>query len=153
MYDLLFPFVLVDTRLFFISRLGQGTLTPIVKTPSMAVPSEQALETLEKLSADPRNVVYIISGRNGDFLDEHLGHLTNVGFSAEHGCFLKESDFSSESGPVREWANLTLSLDMSWMNEVNEIFEYYTERTTGSFIEMKKSSITCHYRASDPDWG
>jgi len=73
-----------------------------------------------------------------------------VGFSAEHGCFLKEPP---ESGIVREWANLTLSLDMSWMNEVKEIFEYYTERTTGSFIEMKKSSITWHYRASDPDWG
>lgn len=42
---------------------------------------------------------------------------------------------------------------MSWMAEVEEIFKYYTERTTGSFIERKNASITWHYRATDPDWG
>ena len=42
---------------------------------------------------------------------------------------------------------------MSWMNEVLEVFKYYTERTTGSHIEVKKSSITWHYRATDPEWG
>jgi len=123
-----------------------GTLTPIVKTPSAAVPSKDTLRALEKLSADPKNVVYIISGRDGGFLDQHLGHLKQVGFSAEHGCFVREPG-------VTEWNNLAKSLDMSWMSEVHEIFKYYTERTTGSFVELKKSSITWHYRASDPDWG
>jgi trehalose-6-phosphatase len=28
-----------------------------------------------------------------------------------------------------------------------------SQRTTGSHIEVKKSSITWHYRASDPEWG
>jgi trehalose 6-phosphate synthase/phosphatase len=116
----------------------------------MAVPSPDALEALEKLSDDPKNVVYIISGRDSAFLDQHLGHLTNMGFSAEHGCFVKEP---SVDGKPSSWTNLTESLDMSWMSEVKEIFEYYTERTTGSFIELKKSSITWHYRASDPEWG
>ena len=37
---------------------------------------------------------------------------------------------------------------MSWMNEVLEVFKYYTERTTGSHIEVKESSITWHYRAT-----
>ncbi|KAG8738653.1 threalose-6-phosphate phosphatase [Ceratobasidium sp. 428] len=123
-----------------------GTLTPIVKTPSAAVPSKDTLRALEKLSADPKNVVYIISGRDGGFLDEHLGHLKQVGFSAEHGSFVREPG-------VPEWNNLTEHLDMSWMSEVHDIFKYYTERTTGSFVELKKSSITWHYRASDPDWG
>ncbi|RDB26430.1 Alpha,alpha-trehalose-phosphate synthase [UDP-forming] A, partial [Hypsizygus marmoreus] len=36
-----------------------GTLAPIVKTPSMAVPSEPTLRALELLSADPLNIVYI----------------------------------------------------------------------------------------------
>ncbi|KIM27999.1 glycosyltransferase family 20 protein [Serendipita vermifera MAFF 305830] len=123
-----------------------GTLTPIVKTPSMAVPSEYALQALERLSEDPKNLVYIISGRDSGFLEQHLGHLTKVGFSAEHGCFIREPG-------ATKWSNLTETLDMSWMPEVEELFEYYTERTTGSFIEMKKSSITWHYRASDPEWG
>ncbi|KAJ6470395.1 trehalose-phosphatase-domain-containing protein [Mycena sanguinolenta] len=120
-------------RLFFFDY--DGTLAPIVKTPFMAVPSAATLSALERLSADPRNVVYIISGRDGEFLEQHLGHLKHVGFSAEHGGFMRE--------PGQE----------TWMGEVEEIFRYYTERTTGSVVEMKKSSITWHYRASDPEWG
>lgn len=123
-----------------------GTLTPIVKTPSMAVPSEEALEALERLAADPLNVVYIISGRDSPFLEQYLGHIPRLGMSAEHGSFLR---FPGS----KEWTNLTESLDMSWMDEVEEIFRYYTERTTGSNIEMKRSSITWHYRSADPEWG
>ncbi|KXN84045.1 Trehalose-phosphatase [Leucoagaricus sp. SymC.cos] len=123
-----------------------GTLAPIVKSPSMAIPTEATLEALENLSNDPKNVVYIISGRDQAFLDQHLGHLRNIGFSAEHGGFVKEPG-------TGEWRNFTKSLDMSWMNEVEEIFRYYTERTQGSHVEMKKSSITWHYRSSDPEWG
>ncbi|KDR79803.1 hypothetical protein GALMADRAFT_241888 [Galerina marginata CBS 339.88] len=123
-----------------------GTLAPIVKVPSMATPTEATLEALEKLSSDPHNIVYIISGRDGEFLEQHLGHLKNVGFSAEHGGFVRERG-------TTEWTNFTENLDMSWMSEVEEIFRYYTERTTGSHIEMKKSSITWHYRSSDPEWG
>lgn len=123
-----------------------GTLAPIVKTPSMAIPSEHALLALAKLSEDPKNLVYIISGRDGDFLQQHLGHLSKVGFSAEHGGFMRMPG-------QKQWMNFTEKLDMSWMNEVHEIFRYYTERTTGSHIEVKKSSITWHYRGADPEWG
>ncbi|TFK23762.1 trehalose 6-phosphate phosphatase [Coprinopsis marcescibilis] len=123
-----------------------GTLAPIVKVPSMATPSDATLEALEKLSADPKNLVYIISGRDGEFLEQHLGHLKDVGFSAEHGGFVRERG-------SHEWVNFTKSLDMSWMSEVEEIFRYYTERTQGSHIEVKKSSITWHYRGADPEWG
>ncbi|KAF7318830.1 Trehalose-6-phosphate phosphatase [Mycena chlorophos] len=132
-------------RLFFFDY--DGTLAPIVKEPHMAVPSAPTLEALQKLSADPRNVVYIISGRDGAFLEQHLGHLPQVGFSAEHGGFMREP------GDGKPWVNFTDSLDMSWMNEVEEIFRYYTERTTGSVTEMKKTSITWHYRGADPEWG
>jgi trehalose 6-phosphate synthase/phosphatase len=87
---------------------------------SAAIPSEPTLEALEKLSVDPQNLVYIISGRDGAFLEQHLGHLKNVGFLAEHGGFFRERGSN-------EWTNFTMSLDMSWMSEVEEIFRYYTE--------------------------
>ena len=129
------------------SLIGQqGTLTPIVKIPSHATPSPATLEALEKLSSDPKNLVYLISGRDGAFLMEHMGHLKNVGMSAEHGCFMRVPG-------AEDWTNFAESLDMSWMSEVEGIFKYYTERTTGSTIEVKKSSITWHYRNSDPEWG
>ena len=117
-------YFLINSFFFFLGLivigLFQGTLSPIVKVPSAAIPSEAALEALEKLSADPLNLVYIISGRDSAFLEQHLGHLKNVGFSAEHGGFFRERKSN-------EWTNLTKSLDMSWMSEVEEIFRYYTE--------------------------
>ncbi|KAF8727565.1 hypothetical protein AX14_007273 [Amanita brunnescens Koide BX004] len=131
-------------RLFLLDY--DGTLTPIVKTPSMALPTAATLEALTKLAADPKNNVWIISGRDGEFLEQHLGHIDNLGFSAEHGGFLREKG-------SKEWKNLTNNLDMSWMKDVLDIFKYYTERTTGSHIEVKRSSITWHYRGADPEWG
>ncbi|KDN52245.1 glycosyltransferase family 20 protein [Tilletiaria anomala UBC 951] len=131
-------------RLFLLDY--DGTLTPIVKRPEDALPSKDLLDALEKLSNDPKNIIYIISGRDQSFLSKHLGHLRNIGFSAEHGCFVKEPG-------TDEWQNLTLELDMSWMQDIRSMFEYYTERTSGSTIEQKKSSITWHYRNSDPDYG
>lgn len=134
----------------------------------MALPSEPTLEALERLCADPKNLVYIISGRDGDFLTQHLGNIKGLGMSAEHGGFMRPPGET-------KWTNFTEVLDMSWLAEVEEIFKYYTEvsltfpmifartidpilfpslqRTTGSHIEVKKSSITWHYRASDPEWG
>ncbi|KAI6021119.1 glycosyltransferase family 20 protein [Pisolithus marmoratus] len=125
-----------------------GTLTPIVKTPAMAVPSADALLALTKLTSDPANIVYIVSGRDQAFLELHLGHIRRLGMSAEHGGFVREP----RNGD-REWIDFTEKLDMGWMEEVAEIFKYYTERTTGSHIEVKKSAIVWHYRASDPEWG
>lgn len=159
-----------------LGALSDGTLTPIVKVPSQAVPSKSLLSSLEKLAADPRNVVYIISGRDGDFLSQHLGHIKNLGFSAEHGSFLKPPGAS-------DWHNLTEHIDMSWTTDVEEIFRCmsalfvfldarlapaldlallmplscscpdYEARTTGSFVEKKRASVTFHYRNADPEYG
>lgn len=123
-----------------------GTLTPIVKVPSAATPSDSLLKSLETLAADKRNIVYIISGRDGDFLMQHLGHIKNLGFSAEHGSFLREPGET-------EWKNLTEHIDMSWKNDVENIFRHLEERTPGSTVEKKLASITFHYRNSDPEWG
>jgi len=123
-----------------------GTLTPIVKVPSHAIPTERTRTAITALAADPNNIVYLISGRDGDFLEEHWGDVANLGLSAEHGSFVR--------GPGEdEFVNMTETLDMSWFSEVEDIFRYYMERTSGSTIEVKKASITWHYRNSDPDFG
>ena len=64
--------------------MPKGTLTPIVKVPSQAVPTDRTRMAISALAADPKNVVYLISGRDGDFLDEHWGAVPNLGLSAEH---------------------------------------------------------------------
>lgn len=124
-----------------------GTLSPIVREPSAAIPSARLYKVLERLTADPRNRVWIISGRDADFLDTWLASKNpKLGFSAEHGCFVKPAGQSS-------WVDLTTKVDMSWQKLVSDIFNSYTERTPGASIEHKKASLTWHYRRADPDFG
>ncbi|KAL6453649.1 TPS2 Trehalose-phosphatase [Candida maltosa Xu316] len=122
-----------------------GTLTPIVKDPAAAIPSDKLNRILDTLSADPKNQIWIISGRDQAFLEKWMG-TKNIGLSAEHGCFMK--DIGS-----KKWVNLAESFDMSWQAKVDDVFKYYTEKTPGSNIERKKVALTWHYRRSDPELG
>lgn len=123
-----------------------GTLTPIVSVPTDAKPSEEMLNAIQTLCNDPENEVWVVSGRDQACLEDWLGHIKNLGLSAEHGCFLKPAGSD-------QWTNVLEEMDMSWKKDVTEIFDYYTERTEGSFVEHKKSSITWHYRMADEEYG
>ncbi|KAH6677861.1 trehalose-phosphatase [Plectosphaerella plurivora] len=123
-----------------------GTLTPIVREPSAAIPSQRVLDTLTTLVADPKNAVWIISGRDQEFLMHHLGHIEGIGFSAEHGSFMKNPGST-------EWINLADNADMSWQADVMTVFQQYTDRVPGSFLERKRCALTWHYRLADPEQG
>ncbi|KAH6989494.1 family 20 glycosyltransferase [Ilyonectria sp. MPI-CAGE-AT-0026] len=123
-----------------------GTLTPIVREPSAAVPSERLIRTLKLLAADPQNSVWIISGRDQEFLKQHLGHISQLGFSAEHGSFMKNPGSD-------HWENLAETFPMGWQAEVMEIFQKYTDKVPGSFIERKRCALTWHYRLANPEQG
>lgn len=123
-----------------------GTLTPIVKDPQAAIPSDRVIRTLKTLASDPMNQVWIISGRDQAFLDEWMGHISELGLSAEHGSFMRPPNST-------EWENLTETLDMSWQEEVMKVFNHYTDKTQGSFVERKKIALTWHYRRADPEYG
>ncbi|TGJ86360.1 hypothetical protein E0Z10_g2440 [Xylaria hypoxylon] len=123
-----------------------GTLTPIVRDPQAAIPSERVIQTLRTLASDDRNAVWIISGRDQEFLQQHLGLISNLGFSAEHGSFIRYPGATT-------WENLAEKLDMSWQAEVIDVFQKYTDRVLGSFIERKRCALTWHYRQADPELG
>lgn len=95
-----------------------GTLTPIVQTPDAAIPSERIISTLKNLASDERNAVWIISGRDREFLHQYLGHIPNLGFSAEHGSFIRYPGKS-------EWA--TSATEIPWKEDVIAIFRKITE--------------------------
>jgi trehalose 6-phosphate synthase/phosphatase len=104
-----------------------GTLTPIVNEPSAAIPSARIMKALSLLASDTKNIVWIISGRDQEFLNQHLGHIPNLGFSAEHGSFLKNPGSD-------EWENLAEKFDMSWQNEVIHTFQKYTDMIPGLLL-------------------
>ncbi|KAL1956562.1 hypothetical protein VTO42DRAFT_7033 [Malbranchea cinnamomea] len=123
-----------------------GTLTPIVKDPQAAIPSDRVIRTIKTLAADSKNAVWIISGRDQNFLEQWMGHIPELGLSAEHGCFMRKPN-------EEHWENLAATLGMEWRDKVKEIFEHYSHRTQGSHVEEKEVAITWHYRNVDPEYG
>jgi trehalose 6-phosphate synthase/phosphatase len=114
-----------------------GTLTPIVKDPAAAIPNDRVKRTLQALASDHRNAVWIISGRDQDFLQTYLGHIRELGFSAEHGSFMRHPGHT-------EWENLAETFDMSWQREVMACFQKYTEKTPGtSLSRLSYFNRTC----------
>ncbi|CAO3593294.1 unnamed protein product [Absidia cylindrospora] len=139
---LLIEYQNISKSLFFFDY--DGTLTPIVNSPEDAKPSPQMKAALKQLCDESSNAVWVISGRDQKALEEWLGDIPQLGLSAEHGCFTR---FPGNT----HWINNIDRVDMSWKDDVREIFQYYTERTPGSFIEEKRGSLTWHYRMTDPE--
>ncbi|MEM6965608.1 MAG: bifunctional alpha,alpha-trehalose-phosphate synthase (UDP-forming)/trehalose-phosphatase [Bacteroidota bacterium] len=113
-----------------------GTLMPFFPDPKDASPDEYLLEVLEKLAADPRNHVVIISGRGRQTLESWLGHL-NISLIGEHGLWLK---------PIGgKWTKLK-DVNSKWKKEIHPVLDSYVSRTPGSFIEEKDYSLVWHFR-------
>ena len=119
-----------------------GTLTPIVEDPAAAIISHTVLRSIQKLAADPRNAVWIISGRNQSFLECVFDNSTDIGLVAEHGSFLRPPGSTS-------WESLTAKFDMGWQEEVTKVFQSYTDMTPGSRIERKLAAVAWHYRQAN----
>ena len=132
-------------RIFFLDY--DGTLTPIVTSPEDAIPSQKCLQILSKLTDDPDNEVYVISGRSQASLVDFLGTVPKLGLSAEHGSFLRTCDHQDWSTTVAPPST------SSWRDQALSVFSHYTDRTPGSHIEEKALSVTWHYRRADPDYG
>lgn len=115
-----------------------GTIVPIVKNPDLAIPEKQLMETLKLLKADKKNNVVISSGRDSEFLDKWFGEL-NLNLAAEHGAFFKKD------GKWQENVRSKFPDD----EEILDILQKTADKTPGSRIEMKKTSIVWHYRNCD----
>jgi trehalose 6-phosphate synthase/phosphatase len=91
-------------------------------------------------------MVYVMSGRTPEELDQLFKRVPGLGLIAENGCFLKE--FGST-----KWIEMAdLEKMRSWKESVEGIMRYYQERTPGSWIETRNCSIIFHYKnAEDPE--
>lgn len=116
-----------------------GTLVPIVKQPELAIPEETLLQTLKSLSEDEKNTIVISSGRDVSFLDKWFGNI-NVDLAAEHGAFFKEKG---------EWKEINQIQFFPDNDEIWDIMQHIVDKTPGSRIETKKTSLVWHYRNCD----
>ncbi|CAL5338349.1 unnamed protein product [Camellia sinensis] len=121
-----------------------GTIVPqssIIKSLSPEV-----ITVLNTVCNDPKNTVFIVSGRGRSSLSEWLAPCERVGIAAEHGYFIRWSKNSDwESGPS--------TTDLEWKEIVEPVMKSYTEATDGSNIEVKESALVWHHQDADPDFG
>ncbi|CAI9278337.1 unnamed protein product [Lactuca saligna] len=121
-----------------------GTLvahSSIVKTPSAEV-----IRILNALCNDPKNTVFIVSGRGKDTLSDWLAPCEQLGLAAEHGYFMRW-------GGSLEWECGVVGGDLEWKEIAEPVMELYRESTDGSMIEVKESGLVWHHQDADPDFG
>lgn len=115
-----------------------GTLSPFVRKPEDAVPSEQLLELIRRMSADKRNKVVINSGRNHQILDKWFAGLP-IDFAAEHGVFYKDDGV---------W-HRNIMEEIVWDEEILDIIQHTIDKTPHSHLEQKDAALVWHYRNVD----
>lgn len=118
-----------------------GTLVNLERRPELAVPTEYLINLLANLAADPKNEVWIISGRDRNFLQKWLGHL-RIGLVAEHGGYIKRDNWEPVIHGTQEWKQRVINI----MNE-------YVATNAESFIEEKEFGVAWHYRNVDERQG
>ncbi|KAF2077933.1 hypothetical protein CYY_000734 [Polysphondylium violaceum] len=104
---------------------------------------------LKKLSKDPNNIIYVVSRRDKDTLENVLENIP-VGLSCENGNFLKSS--SGIPGQEGEWENLSAGQDMSWREVVSQILEHFCERLPGSNITTNTITLSFSYEHCQTDY-
>ncbi|KAI0789217.1 glycosyltransferase family 20 protein [Abortiporus biennis] len=117
-------------------------------------PPEDALKVLNKLSEDPKNEVWLLSGLQVKGALEEVAKITpKIGIVAENGCFIKT--LPARNGHS-SWVNMVANFNLTWRAPCMEILQYFTERTPGSFIEEREASVVWRYWAGPPnsssDW-
>ncbi len=118
-----------------------GTLVNFKDKPDLAIPDDNLIEILNKLTNIKGLDLAIVSGRDKLFLEEKLGKL-NISIIAEHGHFYKKKN--------NKWTNLG-NIDKVFLNEIYAILQSFSDRTPGTFTEKKESGLVWHFRKTDPE--
>ncbi|KAL5973921.1 putative alpha,alpha-trehalose-phosphate synthase [UDP-forming] 9 [Asimina triloba] len=121
-----------------------GTMMPQASVDK--TPSNEVISVLNALCSDPKNVVFIVSGRGKDSLSRWFLPCEKLGISAEHGYFTRWSGDCP-------WESCSIAADFEWKNIAEPVMKLYTEATDGSSIEQKESALVWHHQDADPDFG
>lgn len=132
-----------ESRLFIIDY--EGTLAPHKTSSGIPLGSPvRVVETLTDLMTDPKNIVYVMSGRKPEELENHFRTLPKVGLIAENGCFVREYGHDN-----LDWTPFVdVEHVAEWKAQVRSILEYYQERLEGSYLEERHCSILFRYEKS-----
>ncbi|XP_011018523.1 PREDICTED: alpha,alpha-trehalose-phosphate synthase [UDP-forming] 5 [Populus euphratica] len=128
-------------RVILLDYDGTMTLPSSIRTPNM-----ETVGVLNSLCTDPKNVVFLVSGRDRETLTEWFSSCEKLGIAAEHGYFVRTNHDA-------EWETCVSVPDFDWKRIAEPVMKLYTETTDGSAIETKESSLAWNYQHADPDFG
>ncbi|KAJ9707219.1 hypothetical protein PVL29_002283 [Vitis rotundifolia] len=120
--------------------------TMILQSSISTTPNTEAIGILNNLCGDPKNVVFVVSGKDKKTVTEWFSSCEKLGIAAEHGYFLRPSHDV-------EWETCLPVTDFDWKQIAEPVMKLYTETTDGSFIETKESALVWNYQYADPDFG
>ena len=106
-------------------------------------PSEKLLNILRNLSDNPKNYVYIITGKPTKFLREWFKGVKNLGWGSEYGCYWKDAHDPEQKIKTK------FSMDTKWIDYAYSIIKQFELKTEGSRIEIKDSSLCWNFGNSD----
>jgi len=118
-----------------------GTLTPIVQRPEMAVLSDEMRATVVRLAS--HCPVAVISGRDLPDIRDHVG-IDTIFYAGSHGFDI--------AGPKGTPMENQLGMDfLPVLDQAEKALKEVLNGITGARIERKKFSIAVHYREVEKD--
>jgi trehalose 6-phosphate synthase/phosphatase len=135
MASIAFSFRKAESKLILLDY--DGTLVPFQCEPAEALPDENLMKLLHRMSEVANLDLVIISGRSQEFLEKIFGDL-KASLFAEHGAIYRIDG---------TWKHL--ENEISRKEEVSQIMQKFVNLTPGSFLEVKQNSLVWHYRKTE----
>lgn len=111
-----------------------GSPTDIVMTTP-----KKLIDILNNLIEDKRNLVYVMSSRMPEELENLFRMVPGLGLIAENGGFLNEIG-------TDDWIELAdLDHVKTWKPGVKNLLQYYVDRMDGSRVEERHSALIFHH--------
>jgi len=120
-----------------------GTLTPIVATPDLAVISDEMRQTVRDLSQ--RRKVSIVSGRATDDVRGKV-QIDGIFYAGSHGFEIVDPEGGVTINEQARQIRKTI-------DEIHQKLAEHIKHIEGALIENVKYTVSCHYRlVSDADF-
>jgi trehalose 6-phosphate synthase/phosphatase len=115
-----------------------GTLIPYYNKPGEAIPGDLIKNQVDRLGADEKNTIVLLSGRDAETLESWFKN-SRINIAAEHGMMYREAGATAWKFPH--------DLNTGWKENVMSLLNKYLQSYPGSFIEEKKYGISWHFSA------
>eukprot|EP00600_Ochromonadales_sp_CCMP1393_P004943 CAMPEP_0174970528 /NCGR_PEP_ID=MMETSP0004_2-20121128/9438_1 /TAXON_ID=420556 /ORGANISM="Ochromonas sp., Strain CCMP1393" /LENGTH=1105 /DNA_ID=CAMNT_0016220279 /DNA_START=122 /DNA_END=3439 /DNA_ORIENTATION=- len=118
--------------------------------------SEELQSLLEALTADVKNYVFVVSGKEQPAVAAYWGGIRGLGLGAEHGFYHKwPRDEEAVAGKVTRgrWQTIMEIGDQTWKETAKMVMDIFVQRTHGTYIEQKGNALIWQFKEADPEFG